>query len=68
MFRSLAGRNDAAGIFIAIGSYNEENTSARHSDDEISLFSIVEAIVTVFDTIGILQGANCIPKIHAVQL
>ena len=54
MFRSLAGRNDAAGIFIAIGGYNEENTSARHSDDEIALFSIIEAIVSVFDTIGIL--------------
>ncbi len=68
MFRSLAGRNDAAGIFIAIGGYNEKNTSARHSDNEISLFSIAEAIVIVFDTIGILQGADCIPEIHAVQL
>jgi hypothetical protein len=68
MFRSLAGRNDTAGIFIATGCYNEENTSARHSDDAIALFSIPEAIVSVFDTIGILQGVNCIPKIHAVQL
>ena len=42
--------------------------TARHSDDEIALFSVVEAIASVFHTIGILQGVNCIPKIHAVQL
>jgi hypothetical protein len=59
VYRSLAGRIDASGIFIAIGGYKDKNTSARHSDDQITPLSTVAAKVSVFDTFGILPGTLC---------
>lgn len=33
----------------------------------VAIFSVIEAIICLFDTIGVFQGANGILKIHAMQ-
>jgi hypothetical protein len=67
MLRSLPGRNYAARVLTAISCDNKKHAAARHADNDVAIFPLVESVVRFFDAIGVLQSRNRVLKIHPVQ-